>query len=119
MSVKSIVDPTYEPSSVFVMTEFNVHWAYGDGSGGPEENIGKVSGPAQCVERCMNRRKNGKVANGVTVDAATQKSCYCEYGQTGRTSSRSWKNTYIPRRNNLYYNINLKPNVNGIYELRK
>ena len=80
--------------------EINVDWRNGDGTGGPEEFIGKFSGPVECVKKCIDRRKNGKIANGVTVDAATQRNCYCEYGQTGRTSSTSWKNTYIPRKNN-------------------
>ena len=92
--------------SFLVLIEFNVDWRNGDGTGGPEEFIGTFSGPAQCVEQCINRKKNGKVANGVTVDAATQRKCYCEYGQTGRTSSTSWKNTYIPRKDNSkYFNV--------------
>ena len=47
--------------------------------------------------KCLTKRRNGKLANGVTVDAATGKSCYCEYGQTGRNGSGSWKNTFIKR----------------------
>ena len=47
--------------------------------------------------KCLTKMRNGKLANGVTVDAATGKSCYCEYGQTGRNGSGSWKNTFIKR----------------------
>ncbi|XP_065055525.1 SCO-spondin-like isoform X2 [Rhopilema esculentum] len=70
-------------------------WSRGDGTGGPEENIGKVSNKEECIAKCLKKSRNGKPANGATVDAATEKSCYCEYGQTGRNSASSWKNTFI------------------------
>lgn len=84
------------------MIEFLVSWGTGDGTGGPEENIGKVINAAECVVKCCSRRKNGKLANGATVDAATQTTCYCEYGQTGRSSATTFRNTFIrPRKDSV------------------
>ena len=71
-------------------------WQQGDGSGGTETNIGTVSNPAECVEKCTNHSKNGKKPNGVTVDSSTGTNCYCEYGQTGRNGAASWKNCRLP-----------------------
>ena len=81
------------------LLEFPVNWARGDGQGGSEEHIGTVTNAAECVVKCYSRKRNGKFANGATIDSATQKSCYCEYGQTGRNSASNWKNTFIrPRK---------------------
>ena len=84
---------------------YPVSWSYGDGTGGSEENIGKVTNAAECVTKCFSRKRNGKLANGATVDAATGKTCYCEYGQTGRNNAKSWKNTFIRPRGSptIYY----------------
>ena len=87
--------------------EFPTSWKTGDGTGGSEEHIGKVSNAAECAVKCYSRRKNGKLANGATVDTATQTSCYCEYGQTGRNSAKNWRNTFIRPRKDTY-DVNFK-----------
>ena len=70
-------------------------WESGDGIGGTEVYIGQVTNNDKCIEKCRKRSKNGKTANGATVDALTEKKCYCEYGQTGRNSNWKWINTFI------------------------
>ncbi len=73
-------------------------WAKGDGVGGTEERIGIVASKEDCYARCSVRRKNGKFANGATVDTKTEKNCYCEYGMTGRDySAQKWTSTLIFR----------------------
>ena len=57
----------------------------------------------ECFIKCSHRRRNGKLANGATVDAATGKLCYCEYGQTGRNNARRWKNTFIRPCESVYF----------------
>ena len=70
-------------------------WQLGDGEGGSEDYIGKVSTAKECVTRCYNKTKDGKYANGVTVDVVPIKKCYCEYGQTGKNNNSMWMNTFI------------------------
>lgn len=77
------------------VTDFPVEWSVGDGIGGSEENIGQVTNTAECLTKCYSRKRNGKLANGVTVDAKTGKSCFCEYGQKNRNKALNWRNTLI------------------------
>ena len=72
-------------------------WKVGDGIGGSEERIGSFANKEICYQKCLNRRKNGKLANGVTVDSKTQKSCFCEYGMKGRNRNGGWVSTFINR----------------------
>ena len=72
-------------------------WLFGDGSGGSEERIGVFANKEICYAKCSVRKKNGKLANGVTVDSRTEKTCFCEYGQKRRRGSLFFKNTYIIR----------------------
>lgn len=72
-------------------------WARGDGTGGSEEKIGIFANKEECYAKCSVRRKGGKLANGVTVDSKTGKTCYCEYGMKGRTSAQVWTSTFIKR----------------------
>ena len=76
-----------------------VNWTIGDGTGGSEEGIGKVTSKYECIAKCFSRKKDGRLANGATIDTATHSRCYCEYGQTGRKSATKWQNTFIrPRK---------------------
>eukprot|EP00795_Rhopilema_esculentum_P012586 gene12586-3287_t len=72
-------------------------WTRGDGSGGSEEKIGVFANKEECYAKCSGRKKNGKLANGVTVDTKTGKNCYCEYGMKGRNSAQHWTSTFIKR----------------------
>ena len=77
------------------------HWKRGDGTGGSEVRIGVFANKEVCYAMCSIQRKNGKLANGATVDSRTQKICYCEYGMTGRNSNRQWMTTFIRGRGML------------------
>ena len=88
--------------NVLMFLGSNIKWVTGDGTGGSEVNIGKVTNAAECVAKCSSKKKNGKLANGATVDAATKTKCYCEFGQSGRNSAASWRNTFI-RTNDIYF----------------
>ena len=86
-----------DDDKIFAVAEHTAQWAIGDGSGGSEERIGTFKNKEECYMKCLTKRRNGKLANGVTVDAATGQSCYCEYGQTGRNGNTVWINTFIRR----------------------
>ena len=79
----------------FSCQDSSISWFYGDGIGGSEENIGQVAGREECVFKCSTRRQNGRLANGATLDAATETKCYCEFNQRGRSGGRRWINAYI------------------------
>ena len=81
----------------FGVTKYPEHWATGDGKGGSEQRIGTVENKEECYRKCLTRKRYGQLANGATVDAATGRICYCEYGQTRRNANRNWINTYIRR----------------------
>ena len=72
-------------------------WTIGDGSGGSEEKIGTFANKEICYAKCSVRKRNGQLANGVTVDSKTQKVCYCEYGMKTRNKNKSWRSTFIKR----------------------
>ena len=59
--------------------------------------IGVFANKEICYAKCSVSRKNGKLANGATVDSRTKKICYCEYGMTGRNNNRQWITTFIRR----------------------
>ena len=52
----------------------------GDGTGGPEVRIGVFANKETCYAKCSVQRRNGKLANGATVDSRTKKACYCDFG---------------------------------------
>ena len=70
-------------------------WFPGDGIGGFEKRIGTFPNPGVCVQKCKGYKLNGIIANAVTVDSKTGKSCYCEFKSTGRNSNRDWKSCMI------------------------
>ena len=70
-------------------------WKPGDGIGGFEKKIGTFANPAICVQKCKGYKYNGAVANAVTVDSKTGKSCFCEFKSTGRNGNRNWKSCLI------------------------
>ena len=72
-------------------------WNRGDGSGGSEERIGVFANKEICYAKCSVRRRNGKLANGATVDSKTKKTCFCEYGMKGRNNNGNWITTFIKR----------------------
>lgn len=72
-------------------------WQVGDGVGGGEQKIGVFATKEICYQKCLNRKKNGKLPNGVTVDSKTHKNCFCEYGMKGRSRNAAWVSTFINR----------------------
>ena len=89
--------------SVFIVLP--ARWMRGDGSGGSEERIGTFANKEVCYAKCSVRRRNGKLANGVTVDSKTKKNCYCEYGMKGKNNNAAWITTFIKR--GMYFTIPL------------
>ena len=76
----------------------DVDWQLGDGTGGPdsfEMRQGNFPSKEACVEQCLTAVVNGVKANGVTVDTATETSCYCEFGETKRQNNKNFINTLI------------------------
>ena len=63
----------------------------------------------ECYAKCSGRKKNGKLANGVTVDTKTGKNCYCEYGMKGRNKAQQWTSTFIKRSMFLQGAVSLEP----------
>ena len=71
----------------------------GDGIGSSEIKQHKeFSSKEDCYAFCSISSKDGKNANGVTVDAATERKCYCEFGMTSRNSLTIWKSAFIDKR---------------------
>ncbi len=83
-----------EPSLIFLVT---TSWARGDGIGGTELSIGKFASKEDCYFACSMRKKNGKYANGATVDYKTGTNCYCEFGMTKRNKVLKWTSSFIIR----------------------
>ncbi len=50
-----------------------------------------------CYAMCSTMKKNGKLANGATVDQKTGKICYCEFGMKKRNTVTKWTSTFIIR----------------------
>lgn len=73
-------------------------WTTGDGSGGSEELIEGVASKQHCYDICSTRTKDGVFASGATIDAATEKRCFCEFGQNAVASSNVYINSVIKRR---------------------
>ena len=59
--------------------------------------IGTFKSKVHCYAMCRSRTKNGVLANGATVDSATGKTCYCEFGMKSRNSVKKWTTTFITR----------------------
>ena len=77
-------------------------WRTGDAIGGIEKYIGRVSNPTVCLRKCKLYTSGGKRPNGVTVDVATGRKCYCEFDATGRNNAITWKSCiFAPRKQNL------------------
>eukprot|EP00493_Phyllostaurus_siculus_P019218 UN19523 len=76
------------------MTTFinRASWKVGDGVGGTEVKIGTFKSKVHCYAMCRSRTKNGVLANGATVDSATGKICYCEFGMKSRNSVKKVDN---------------------------
>ncbi len=72
-------------------------WAIGDGIGGTEVRIGLVASKQDCYVICSKTMKNGQLANGATIDVATNKNCYCEFGMNKRNTNKKWTSTFIVR----------------------
>ena len=70
-------------------------WKLGGGNGGTEQYVGRLSNKEECVDRCRSRSKNGVPANGATVDWATQRMCYCQFGQTSQNNDSSLMTRHI------------------------
>ncbi len=69
-------------------------WEIGDGLGnGREKYVGTFPNKEACYLYC----KYHMSADGATVDAPTEKKCYCEYGMTRRNSNSDYKSSYIRR----------------------
>ena len=78
----------------------NCRWQLGDGVGPGGSStepgtfnveIGTFSGPAECLAKCNSYTNQGKIPNGATVDAATGRKCWCEFGASGIDKNYSWK----------------------------
>ena len=59
--------------------------------------IGGVESKEDCYAMCSTYVKNGKLANGATVDVKTNKICYCEFGMKKRNVNKKWKSVFIIR----------------------
>lgn len=70
-------------------------WKPGGGKGGTNDYVGRLINKDECKERCRSKSKDGVPANGATVDWATQRTCYCQYGQTDRDTDSSLMNIHI------------------------
>ncbi len=69
-------------------------WEIGDGKGdGYEVHIGTFPDKEACYLYCKYQMS----ADGATVDAPTEKKCYCEYGMKQRNSNTDWKSSFIKR----------------------
>ena len=82
---------------MFTFIVLPAQWKRGDGTGGPEVRIGVFANKEICYAKCSVRKRNGKLANGATVDSRTKKTCYCEFGMKGRNNNRNWITTFIRR----------------------
>jgi hypothetical protein len=60
----------------------------GDGTGGPETNIGQATSQAQCLEMV---RAQCPDANGATMAISGVGACYCEYSWSASNGSPSWQ----------------------------
>lgn len=78
-----------------LFSESSLHLKSGQGTGGSEENIGKVDNATECISKCYNKTMNGVYANAVNLDVPSNTSCYCRYGQTGRKDDSNWMNAFI------------------------
>ncbi len=75
----------------------DTNWRVGDGIGGSERRIGKVSSKAHCYALCSKTKKKGRYANGATVDVKTNTDCYCEFGMKDRDNDQKWISSFIER----------------------
>ena len=82
---------------MFAFIVLPAQWKRGDGTGGPEVRIGVFASKEICYAKCSVRKRNGKLANGATVDSRTKKNCYCEFGMKGRNNNQHWITTFIRR----------------------
>ncbi len=71
------------------------NWGIGDGIGGTEVRVGKVSSKQDCYAVCSKYKKNGVLANGATTDVKTNTICYCEFGMKKRNTNKKWTSTFI------------------------
>jgi len=72
-------------------------WGRGDGTGGTEMRIGEFANETVCYAKCSVQRKDGKLANGATVDSTTKRTCFCEFGMDGISINENWITTFIRR----------------------
>ena len=47
-----------------------------------EDNLGVFENEEECISQCVERKKTYPEINGVTVDSASGKKCYCKYSLT-------------------------------------
>ena len=71
--------------------DYSCNFVRGDGVGGPEENIGKVTTPQACIDACVSKKRADPQINGVTVTPSGKGSCYCEKKMKRSNNSPSWK----------------------------
>lgn len=78
-----------------LFSEVGCNFVRGDGTGGSEQYIGRMSTKNECIDACVAKMKAGeKEINGVTMSATVsggKYSCYCESKMTGPNTSTSWQ----------------------------
>jgi len=66
-------------------------WAFGDGIGGTEREIGFAISPEHCLAMVFEQCPG---ANGATLPPWGSGACYCEFGMTGR-SGTAWQSCLL------------------------
>ena len=58
-----------------------------------EDNLGVFQSEEECISQCVEKKKTYPEINGVTVDSASGKKCYCKHSLTKSkfTTNSKWK----------------------------